>query len=269
MSQQLQIDDKGFRNMMQVLQKKTGASYRDVVRAITREILTNAAMKTKQTSAKAVRLSVEKILRKPMEIPPGVFIGRTRAGRVWFNGRGWDKRKNWLLVHSDDGSGFTISKSGKKVPGAIRGKRAQTGVQLSAKLHGEVSNAIAEANRKRAKAMQKLNERRGSSKATWLYLMRQLKMQPTRTQGLKQAMKANLHPNNAATLNAMEQGNNEKFEITVSSKSRSALSPKGGDGIRAFRNALQGKVKEFKTASEKDLEGYFKRFAARHGFELR
>jgi hypothetical protein len=61
--------------MMRALQKKTGASYRDVVRAITADVLSGAARKTRSADAAKIRESVMKMFRKPMKLPIKFRVG--------------------------------------------------------------------------------------------------------------------------------------------------------------------------------------------------
>jgi hypothetical protein len=58
------------------------------------------------------------------------------------------------------------------------------------------------------------------------------------------------------------------YEITISSKAQSALNPHS-EGIFAFSRALNGNIKAFEKAAEKDLETYAKKFALKNGFSVR
>lgn len=262
----MEIDTRGAREMFAALKRKTGMSYRDVVRGVTREILTAAAKRTKTTTPAKIKESVEKELRKPMNVN-GDLIGRTKDGKVWYRGHSWGGR-NFVLLDASGRANTNIRKAQKQVPGAIRGRRASTGVKLSSVARSEINRVVQAANNRRKRNLQEKMEKLGSSKAVWLEIMRQMAMQPTSTSGLSRAMKAKLHPSNRAAVSGRESGQGEQFAIDIRNQSRSSLAPKSGDGLNAFRFALRGKVKQFQTAAKKDLETYARRFAQRHGFDV-
>lgn len=268
MSGDMKIDDRGMREMFKALQRKTGASYRDVVRGISAEVLTAAARRTRQQGAKKANAATEKLLHKPLAVKGGMLIGRTRDAKVWFSGAGWGREK-WILLESTGNVHGNLKKPGAVVPGGTRGRVSAKGARLSAKNRQEAQYAVAEANRIRRNSVARIKRTRGTSKAVWLEIMRKLAMKPTNTSGLSVAMKTELHPSAKAAASGTQKGDREKYEITIHNTSQASLSRRGGDGINAFRWAMRGKVKEFRTAASKDLETYAKRFAQRHGFDVR
>ena len=263
MAGNVQIDDRGARDMFRVLQEKTGASYRDVVRGVSAEVLTLTAQKTKSAKRKDVYESVEKILRKPFRTSKGALIGRTNSGKVWYSGPGWN-RNNWVLVEEGAGSG-QIRRAKNTMPGSTKSR----GRTFTSSLVNEINLAIREVNEFRKRERRERALRVAAGKGSWIEIMSQLGMQPSNTRGLGNAMKAKIDPAHMQSVSGTETTTGQDvFNVRISSSSTSALNP-NARGIGAFRAALNGKVKEFKRAAEKDLKEYAKRFAERHGFVVK
>ena len=192
----VKIDSTGFMTMIQKLQKKTGAEYKDVVRGVTRNVLTKTAQRTYGTRDKLVREGIKRMLRRPYSTRNGDKINLAQDGKVWFQGKDWDA-KRWVLVSSNGkltNARNSVTRTGK-----------QSGiVQITSELRGRINRAVKEAR----DAVKRENEVRlkyvHSSKASWLYLLRLLKMKPANDRGLKKAMKAEITPNHKKALKAFE-----------------------------------------------------------------
>ena len=55
----MNINAQGFNNMIRALKKKTGASYKDVVRGVASSVLTRSAQLTKGSSAKKITAGID------------------------------------------------------------------------------------------------------------------------------------------------------------------------------------------------------------------
>ena len=259
--QQLRIDDTGMRNMLRELTKRTGMSFRDVVRGVSRDVLTAAARNTNQAKPRQVSESVMKIFRKPFETPSGAKVGITRDNKVWFQGAGWHN-KHWVL----------LNQAGKIT--AIKGSAFRTGsrqakAKLSAKLKAEVNSALAQSRDWKKNELKYRRDQIGAGKATWLEILKQLGMTPANTRGLGRAMKVVLPSNHRSVVSGREVlGDRDRFAIQINSRSTSALNPRAR-GIGGFSKALNGQIKRFERAAQHDVVTYARQFADRNGFTVR
>ncbi len=262
MSQQLQIDDRGFRNMMQVLQKKTGASYRDVIRAVTADVLSGAARKTRSADAAKIRESVMKMFRAPMKLPNGDRVGITKEGKVWFCASGWDPQKNWVLVSSNG----ELEMPGDRVFRTKGGSRTSR-VKLSPTLQGRISAAIRQAEQIRNRELRYRLSVVALGRASWLEMAKQLKLTLAGGAKIQEAQRAKVPAKAAASVSAIEKGAGDQFAIELSNKMQAALN-KHARGTAALRHSINGESRKFKKNIKKDLGKYVQRFAKRHGFDV-
>ena len=112
----MNINSRGFNNMIRALKNKTGASYKDVVRGVASSVLTRSAQLTKGTSAKKITEDVNKMLRKPYKTADGDLIAVAKDGQVWYNGAGWQKDR-WIKVNGDGrlkSVGKTVQRTGRQ-----------------------------------------------------------------------------------------------------------------------------------------------------------
>lgn len=250
---ELTINSEGLDRMFKALEKKTGASYRDVVRGVTGAALENAAKKTKSAKTKNIKQAVDSRLRLPLRLRDGSKIGVTKAGKVWFQGRGWPGRA-WALVRQD-------GKLANPPSGATPLSRTQ---------RSELRKTIAEAKRMQKKELAYRKERIGMGAKTFLVLLKKLRIPFKNSARISQKVQgAKVDPKAKSAVNGKERpGSKTDYNILISSRAQSALNPKAG-GIDAFAKALNGQAKAFKTAARKDLETYARKFAARNGFKVR
>jgi hypothetical protein len=263
-SQSIRIDDKGMRDMLKQLEKRTGMTFRDVVRGVTRDVLTAAAKNTKAAKLKqTLEKRTNKVLRNGFITRSGAKITVTKQGKVWYTGPDWGwadsgKRKSVLLNLAGDvaatADAFTTRFGNVK-------KRTK----LSGRALGQIKSGIQEFKQWIKTERNYLSQTVGSSKAAWLELISQLGMTPTNTNGLRQALRVQLSGNHKSALSATEKGSEREFQIIVSNKSQASLNPQA-NGIPAFARALNGQVKRFQMAASKDLKTYAQQFASRNGF---
>ena len=246
--------------MVRELKKYNGEAARPVVRAVTSDILASAARKTKKTNAKAVKESIDKKMRQPFEVAGKGFVGVTRSGNVWVNLNSWGDKKKWALLGSDG----KLKNVPKEVTRTGRYK-AGSKVNFGSKYKAEMNAIIRKAREFKKTETKYRKQLIGLSKASWYHLMRSLKLKlPSNAPKYATSMKI---PDKAkAALKAFEQlRGKDNFSIIISNAVQACLNPKA-KGIGAFRMALNGQVKGFKTAMQKDQKKYIKQFATRHGF---
>ena len=250
---ELTINSDGLNRMFKALEKKTGASYRDVVRGVAGAALENAAKKTKTANTKKVKVSVESRLRLPLKLSDGSKIGVAKSGKVWFQGAGWPSRA-WALIRSD---------------GKLQNPPAR-GSKLSRKNLQEIRKTIRDAKRAQKKELTYRKERIGMGAKTFLVLLKKLRIPFKNSARISQKVQgAKVDPKAKSALRAKERASSrDDYNLIVNSQVQSALNPKAG-GIGAFARALNGQAKAFKTAASKDLEAYARKFAARNGFKVK
>ena len=258
----VKIDSRGLDDMLLQLSRRTGMSFRDVVRGVSRDVLTAAARSTKQAKAKDVRKSVERVFRKPFRTKRGDKVGVTKSGLVWYQGAGW-QRDNWVLLSRD---GKIVSVKGT----AFRTKAGavQRSIKLSPAIRGAINSALSEARQFKSTATKYRISQIGSGKAAWVEIMRRLSMSPSSTRGLGRAMKVRLPTKHKAAVSGREASSGgDRFQVEVRSQSSASLNPRAG-GVRAFSRAINGQVKRYQTAAKKDIVGYANQFASKNGFRV-
>tara|TARA_S200002703_G_scaffold53661_1_gene46409 strand:+ start:453 stop:1229 length:777 start_codon:yes stop_codon:yes gene_type:complete len=254
----IKIDAQGFNRMIAALEKKTGMSYRNVLRGVAAATLTNAAQKTKTSTPKKITQDVDKLFRKPLRLKNGDQVGVTRAGKVWFKQKGWDP-KNWILIETSG----KLRNVGKEI--AYRGRI----LEITPKLRSRINLAVREARALRKHELAYRKKRIGAGKKSWLEIMKKLGLRLTSQRGLGKAQRAIIDPKLKQSVTGKEISmGRDRIEIEILSKAQAALNPRSG-GIRAFGRALSGQIRGFKTAMTKDLAGYAQRFAQRNGFVIR
>lgn len=263
MAGNLKIDATGMNNMIRSLKKYNNVQTRVVVRAVTKEILANAAKKTKTAKAKAVTESVDKNFRRPHEVAGVGFVGITRSGKVWANLARWGNKKKWILINED----------GKlKNPPAEITRTGRIGAGRKQKLAGEnralIKRLVQEGKAWRKRELAYRKSKIGMSKATWYHLMRILRLKIP-ANAPKKPQQVKLPPSARAALRAWETtSSRDNYSINIKNAVQAALNP-NARGIGAFAAAFNGKVKEFERAALKDAKGFAKKFADRNGFEVK
>ena len=258
----MNINAQGFNNMIRALKKKTGASYKDVVRGVASSVLTRSAQLTKGSSAKKITEDVNRMLRKPYKTRDGDLVAVAKDGQVWYNGAGWQKDR-WIKVNGDG----RLKNVGKTVQRT--GRNAGQSATLSPKLRSKINNAVREAKTTKTHQLKYKKARIHAGKKSFLEILKKLRIPMANTRGLGKAMKAITDPELGRAVNGFQsQSSRTDYEITISSKAQSALNKKSG-GIFAFSRALNGNIKAFEKAAEKDLETYAKQFALKNGFSVR
>ena len=249
----MQLDTDEFNRMMRILEKKTGASYEKVLKAVTGEIVTLAAKKTKKTSVAKLKESVLSSLARRFVSSAGDKIRKAKDGSLIFKAQGM-KAGKWIRLRKD----FNPSPIGKKNP---------AGQTLSPKTQARANRALKEFREKRKAIYDAKRERLASSQGSFLYMLKLLRI-PIRGSGLGPAMKAKIVSSHKSAIGAKFLKGKLFASIVIRSKSKSALNP-DAKGFSAFRQAFNGKTKQFKNAAAKDLKSYVKKFASQNGFSIR
>jgi hypothetical protein len=250
---QMKMDAAGFNRMMATLKKKTGASYEDVLKAMTGEIVSLAAKKTKKTTAKSVTKSVTDSLATRFVSSAGDKVRKAKDGSLIFKQQGMQAGK-WIRLRKD----YFLSPIGKKNP---------AGQTLAPKTQARVNRALKELRDKQKTILQVKKARIASSQGSFLYMLKKLRI-PVTASGLGPAQKAEMVEAHKRVIGAKLLKNDIEASIVLKSKSESGLN-NNSKGIGAFRAAFNGKTKEFLKAVEKDLATYVKKFATRNGFSAR
>lgn len=266
MAGNVQIDARGANDMFAVLQKKTGMTYRDVVRGVADEILLSTAIRTRKARPDSVEEGVEKILRQPFVTSKGARIGKTKkyGGRIWYCGPGWNPQVNWVLVRETSPFG-PIQKTGIEVAGRIAGRP----IKITGRLMSEINSAITEANQVYRRELAYRNDMIGLGQATWLEIMRNLRMPIKARKALAKAMGLRVPMAAKSALKGYEskQGVAE-FNVYIQNNSSAALNSHA-KGLSAFRQSFNGHIKRFKKKTGEDLEKYARQFAKRNGFIIK
>jgi len=207
-----------------------------ILDAITSEILTTTAKKTKTGSQRKVRDQLDKALRKPFQAY-NTYVHRTRAGKVYFSRT--KKSGDWTFVAQ--------SKDGVSLPPIRARKSVSRGKQTNA----EYRRARAHYNEWRKTEKKKRISRIGLSKATWIHLMAKLNLRPSSISGLSKAMKVKMPASVDSFLSAKRSTKRNDINITIKSTSMAALNRYAG-GLQAFSRAFTGKGKQLVTSIKKD-----------------
>lgn len=259
----MNIDARGFNSMIRQLKKMTGETSRPIVRAVAKDVLASAAKKTKKASAKMINESVEKNFRKPFEVPGAGFVGVTKSGKVWVNLASWGSKKKWALLSSDGklkNVPAEVRRTGRYKPGSMAnlGRKNKSAINSMIK----ASKQFMQREKKYRKSVA------GLGKASWYHLMKLLRLgTPAGAPAYAVGMKI---PSSAKqALKAWESvSNKDNFTITISNAVQACLNPRA-KGIGAFRLALNGQVRNFRTRIAKDSKAYAKQFASKHGFTVK
>ena len=252
MSVSMNLNTAGFDRMIKALSKKTGASFRQVIRTSTGSILEGAARKTGKTNLKKIRADVEQSLSTRFVASDGSKVRKAKDGSLLFRGGDWTSGR-WIRLRNEYDLRAITPKSG--------------GRALDTKTKAKVNKALRELRNLQKKMIAEKKKRIGSSQNSFLRIMRILKIPMKNSRGLGIALRSKMDPGHKAAVNGREnrEAGDNRFTITIKSKSQSALNPKM-KGIGAFQASLNGQVKAFETAAKKDFEKYAQKFAQRNGF---
>ncbi len=265
-NQPIEIDHRGFNNMVKELRKYSNIKTRPLIRGVTSDVLHAAAGRTRVGSLKAIKRSLDKHFRKPHEVPGKGFVGITKDGKVWVNLVRWGNKKKWLLV-GISGKMQNV-KEGQVMVNARQGAfDKQTAKEINELF--KYSRKWRRTQTKYRKSMLFL------SQASWLRAVRILKLPVRQHRGIaKKAYTMNMPSRAKAAIKAFEQvRGRDNFTVVVSNAVQASLNNKRAkgdnsrktDGMNAFRLAMNGQTKLFKTASRKDFKGYVEQFSKRHG----
>lgn len=244
--------------MLRTLQKKTGMTYRDVVRGAATDVLAGAARRTKEMDAKKVHKIVNSAMRRPYKSRQGDKIGVMKNRNVWYQGANWP-RNRWVLLRQD--GKLQMSQTG------IRSKTA--GRQpLSANLQSKIRSAISAAMNYKMKERKYLLGMIGLGKAAWLEIMRDLRLKIPGGAKLANARGVRVPTKVKQAANGREQAAGQSFQIIISNRVQASLNNKAR-GIGAFASSLNSYTRRFQKKVGADLEKYAKRFAKKNGFAVK
>lgn len=262
MAGNVELNDQGMRRMILALQAKTGASYRDIVRGISADVINAAARGTRSTTPEKMRESVKKLFRKPLRLASGDRVGIAKSGKVWVCLAGWNPSQNWVLVSSNG----ELEMPGDRVWRTKEGARVSR-VKLSPQLQGRIQAAISQAmevwtqeNRYRAGVV-------ALGRAGWIEMLRRLNLPIAGGRKIAEAQRIRIPGTVSSAIHASERGSAKDFTIRIENNVQAALND-NARGTRAFRLAVNGQVRRFERAVQTDLAAYTRRFARRNGFTV-
>jgi hypothetical protein len=264
----IEIDHRGFNNMVKELRKYSNIKTRPLIRGLTSDVLHAAAGRTRVGSVKAINQSLDKHFRKPHEVPGKGFIGITKKGKVWVNLLSFKSKKQWLLIGTNGklrNAPSTITQNGRTI-------------ELSKQAKRDINAVIKSARAWRKQQLEYRKNRIGLSQASWIQLVRMLKLPVHKMKGIStKAISYTVPAKAKAALKAFEQvRGRDNFTVVISNAVQATLNNRRGessskklDGMNAFRIAMNGQTQRFKTAARKDFQGYVKQFSDRHGFSVK
>lgn len=251
---EFKLDSKGFNKMIRKLSQKTGISYMDIIKSQAGSILENTARQTKASELKKLKKSVDKTLGYFFTASNGDKIRRAKNGSMIYRATSMPSGK-WIKLRA----GYRTN--------AISAKRPSMS-DISKKYIKRINKAMSELRSAKTKIIAKKKLRIATSKATWLKIMKDLKIPIKSDRGLKKAMAARMSSKAKKPVRGKVHARKDDPFVIISSRSKAALNEYAG-GISKFRKSFNGQTKAFATAAKKDLETYAKKFAAKNGFIIK
>ena len=271
----IEIDHRGFNGMVKEMRKYSNIKTRPLIRGITSDVLHAAAGRTRVGSLKGIKHSMDKHFRQPHEVPGKGFVGITKEKKVWVNLVSWKNKKKWVWVNW---TGKLTNLKYAQVPRTVKGHAYGKSVTLKKKYVSEINDVLKAARKYRKDQIAYRKSMLGLSQASWLHLLRVLRLPVRRQRGIsKNAFSLRVPTKARAALKAFEQVRGiNNFTVVISNAVQATLNNTRGesgskklDGMNAFRVAMNGQTNRFKTASRKDFHGYVKQFSKRHGFDVK
>jgi len=265
----IEIDHRGFNGMVKEMRKYSNIKTRPLIRGITSDVLHAAAGRTRVGSLKGIKHSMDKHFRQPHEVAGKGFVGIAKSGKVWVNLVRWGNKKKWLLVGT--GGKMQNVKAGQRAVNTRQG-------EFDKRTADDINSIFKAARKYRKEQIAYRKSMLGLSQASWLHLVRVLKLPVRRQRGIsKNAFLLRVPTKARAALKAFEKVRGiNNFTVVISNAVQATLNNTRGesgskklDGMNAFRVAMNGQTNRFKTASRKDFHGYVKQFSKRHGFDVK
>tara|TARA_R110001632_G_scaffold39003_1_gene97835 strand:- start:8069 stop:8836 length:768 start_codon:yes stop_codon:yes gene_type:complete len=248
---EFKLDSSGFDRMIKELSRKTGMSYMDVIKSQAGSILENTARRTGKSSLKKLKESIDKTL--------GIFFTASNGDKI-------RRAKNGAMIYraSSMPAGKWIKLRNTYRTNAVSAKKPSSG-DLSKKYVTRINQALAGLRQAKQKAYKKKKSSIATSQASWLQIMKDLKISIKNTRSLKKAMSTRMSTPAKGAVKGTKIPSKDKPRLMISSRSKAALNPHA-KGIKEFKRSFNGQTKAFATAAKKDLETYAKKFAAKNGF---
>ena len=249
------LEDKRFNSMVRAMRKNTNADLKQVVNAMTGSIVEQAARKTGRTNARKIKKDVEEFLSGVFKARNGDKIRKAKDGSLIYKSSRMTGNR-WIRLRNE----YKINAISAKNP---------AGRVLEKKLKSSINRALQELRA----AVKKLYNRRkaqvAAGQASFLYMLKLLRIRIKSTRGLGAAMKVNLPPEHKKAVSAKgRQTGFNQYSILLKSKSMAALNPTTR-GRGAFFSAFYGQAKSFRVKTAKQIEKTAKRFATKNGFRLK
>ena len=255
MSKLVKFDDKGFNNMVRVLNKTVNASIKEVTDAVATEILQKTAREVKKSALKTIKKDAESFLQRMFVSSNKTKVRKAKDGSLIINSPTATNNK-WVRVRNT----YDLKNIGGKNP---------AGRSFSKKQTTAINKSLSELRKKKASIIRKKKANIAAGQATFIYMLRKLRLPLTKTTGLAAALKVKLPLSVIRVVDAKgTKIGDDSYIIILKSKAMTALNPYT-KGLDVFRRNLNSKVKEFKIRTSKSVKGTAKQFAKRHGFTIR
>jgi predicted MPP superfamily phosphohydrolase len=248
---ELKLDSSGFDRMIKELSRKTGMSYMNVIKSQTGSILENTARRTGKSSLKKLKESIDKTL--------GIFFTASNGDKI-------RRAKNGAMIYraSSMPAGKWIKLRNTYRTNAVSAKNKSAGY-LSQKYTKRINKALAGLRQAKKKIYSKKKSSIATSQASWLEIMKDLRIPIKNTRSLNKAMNTRMSTPAKRAVRGRKIISKNNPSLIISSTSKAALNPYA-KGIKEFKRSFNGQAKAFATAAKKDLETYAKQFAAKNGF---
>jgi len=254
MSKLVKFEDKRFNSMVKAMRKNTTADLGDIVRSITGTIVEGAARKTGRSNAKKIKKDVDDFMSKVFKASNGDKIRKAKDGSLVYKSPRIGNR--WIRIRSE----YKLNAVSKKNP---------AGRELSKGLKTSVNRALSQLRTAAKKLYNRRKSQVSAGQASFLYMLKILRIPIKGTRGLGAALKVDLPATHKRDISAKGgQTGFNKYVIFLKSKSRAALN-RTADGRRAFFSSFYGQAKSFRVKSEKQIEKTAKKFASKNGFYLK
>jgi len=255
MSNLVKINDAGFNKMVGHLRNGTSATVKDITRIIAGRVLQNAASDTGKSNYKKIVSDVDRTLGRTFISSLGLKIRKAKDGSLVVKS-GKVTNNKWVRVRDD----FKLN--------AIKGKNP-SGRSFTKLQTGQINKSLSEMRKKRSSLLKEKKKNIASGQATFILMLRKLKIPLKNPKKLAAALKVKLPLKHAQAVSAKgTQVTKDQYIIILKSKSKAALNPHA-KGLDSFRKAFNSQIKGFEESSKRGLKKFVKQFAQRNGFTVR
>jgi hypothetical protein len=255
MAKLVKLNDKGFNNMIGKLRQQVKVTAKEATDSYARDVLQNAARETGKANYKKIVEDVDRSLSRIFTSSNKTKVRKAKDGSLVVKSATISNNK-WIKIRNK----YSLNNTSNKGPNNKTFSKKQTSA---------INKALSEMRKKRKSMLTKKKKNIASGQATFIYMLRKLRIPLLKAKGLAAALKVKLPLSHMRAIGAkatnMGEGN---YTIILKSKSIAALNP-NAKGLDSFRKAFNSQVKGFEIAARKSLKSTAKKFAKRNGFIVR